>query len=85
MRLGLRSVVGKLYALIGNDNAHTYTFQGVATAAGLISEDLVQLNDDTAGITLQTEKTVRSRRTGSLCDTTTVVISVCEHHNDLSS
>ena len=52
MRLGLQSVIGKLYALIGNDGVHTYTFQGVATAAGLTNDDLVQLNEDTTGITL---------------------------------
>jgi hypothetical protein len=52
MRLGVQSAIGKLYALIGNDGVHTYTYQGVITAAGLTNDELVQLNEDTTSIAL---------------------------------
>lgn len=42
MRLNLSAVVKKLYVLVGNNRAHTFTLQQVVTATGL-SDDEVQL------------------------------------------
>ena len=56
MRLGVQSAIGKLYALIGNDGVHTYTYQGIITTAGLTNDELVQLNEDTTGIALPTRE-----------------------------
>jgi len=42
MRLNLSAVVKKLYVLVGNNRAHTFTLQQVVTATGL-SDDEVQM------------------------------------------
>jgi hypothetical protein len=43
MRLNSSTAVKKLYVLVGNNNAHTFTLQQVVTATGLSEEEVQML------------------------------------------